>query len=50
MEQEELQEFERNPYYQEAVQLRKWDDQAKIPELQVPNIDTYYSLVYQELN
>jgi phosphonate degradation associated HDIG domain protein len=34
-------EFEAEPFYREAVQLRRWDDQAKIPGLNVPPLAHY---------
>lgn len=37
----EVAEFERNPHYQAAVDLRRWDDLAKVPGLPVPPIDHY---------
>jgi phosphonate degradation associated HDIG domain protein len=33
--------FEAEPYYREAVRLRHWDDQAKIPGLAVPPVAHY---------
>jgi [1-hydroxy-2-(trimethylamino)ethyl]phosphonate dioxygenase len=36
-----LREFEQNPYQQEALQLRRWDDVAKVPGKAVPTLDTY---------
>lgn len=41
MSDEELADFEANPYHQAAVQLRRWDDLAKDTEGQVPEIDAY---------
>src|SRR5579885_2722446 len=32
----EVRRFEQNPRYADAVRLRRWDDQAKIPNLAVP--------------
>jgi phosphonate degradation associated HDIG domain protein len=37
----EIAQFQRNPHYQDAVALRRWDDRAKIPGLQVPPLDHY---------
>jgi phosphonate degradation associated HDIG domain protein len=37
--------FEAEPFYREAVRLRQWDDQAKIPKLQVPPLSHYASRV-----
>ena len=38
---EEIREFEESPYYKNAVQLRGWDEEAKIPGLAVPGFDSY---------
>jgi [1-hydroxy-2-(trimethylamino)ethyl]phosphonate dioxygenase len=43
MSEEEVQEFEQNPHHQGAVQLRRWDDLAKIPGLPVPGLEHYRS-------
>lgn len=37
----ERQEFESHPYYRQAVQLRHFDDLAKVPELKVPPLEHY---------
>ncbi|HTV55562.1 MAG TPA: HD domain-containing protein [Terriglobia bacterium] len=38
---DEAREFERHCYYLEALRLRRWDDGAKIQDLQVPDLDHY---------
>jgi len=38
---DDIQSFEANPYHQGAVRLRRWDDAAKIPGLQVPVVEHY---------
>ena len=38
-------EFESNPYYQNAVHLRKWDDLAKVKNLKTPELETYRDAV-----
>jgi phosphonate degradation associated HDIG domain protein len=38
---QEVELFERNPYYCEALCLRHWDDAAKIPGLHVPGVESY---------
>lgn len=38
-------EFERLASYKEAVQLRRWDDAAKIPQLVVPDLESYHALL-----
>jgi predicted HD phosphohydrolase len=44
-EEDELFAFEREPYHREAVQLRRWDDRAKIPRLEVPALAHYASRI-----
>jgi phosphonate degradation associated HDIG domain protein len=41
----EAAEFEKNPYYESAVQLRLWDDKAKLPNFEVGNIQRYRDVV-----
>lgn len=38
---EEAARFEADPYYQQAVRLRRWDDLAKLPGKQVPDLAHY---------
>jgi phosphonate degradation associated HDIG domain protein len=37
----EAREFEQLPFAAEAVKLRRWDDLAKVPLMQVPGIEHY---------
>lgn len=37
----EIAEFESNPHFRAAVALRRWDDLAKIPAMEVPTLDSY---------
>jgi [1-hydroxy-2-(trimethylamino)ethyl]phosphonate dioxygenase len=41
MDPEEIARFEANPHHLDAVRLRRWDDEAKIPGLEVPDLDHY---------
>jgi predicted HD phosphohydrolase len=41
MSEAEVSEFERHPDWREAVALRRIDDKGKVPELEVPDIDSY---------
>jgi len=41
MSREEAEAFLSLPFAREAIALRHWDDEAKIPELAVPGIDSY---------
>ena len=36
---EGVREFEANPFFREAVRLRRWDDEAKVPGLDVPGLE-----------
>jgi len=42
---EEVHDFEVNPYFREAVRLRRWDDAAKIPGLDVPGLAAYKEVI-----
>jgi phosphonate degradation associated HDIG domain protein len=42
---EETLQFERHGFYREAVRLRRWDDEAKIPGLVVPGLEHYRALL-----
>ncbi len=42
---EEAKAFELNPYFKQAVMLRHWDDEAKVPDLDVPALETYIPLL-----
>ena len=41
MSREEMDKFETLPFYREALELRVWDDAAKIPGLPVPGLEKY---------
>jgi phosphonate degradation associated HDIG domain protein len=38
---EEAAEFARHPYARRAAALRRWDDEAKVPDLVTPNFDYF---------
>lgn len=38
---DEVSDFERNPHFRAAVTLRRWDDLAKVPGLEVPSLVHY---------
>lgn len=42
---EEIQEFEANRYFRDAIAVRRWDDLAKVPGLTVPPVDHYADLI-----
>jgi phosphonate degradation associated HDIG domain protein len=37
--------FENEPYYREAVRVRRWDDRAKIADLRTPGMTDYRTLI-----
>lgn len=41
--------FETQPYFQEKIQLRMWDDRAKCPGIKVPPLENYYDLIVEHL-
>jgi len=41
----EVEEFERNPFHLDAVRLRRWDEEAKIPGLAVPGLKAYREIL-----
>jgi phosphonate degradation associated HDIG domain protein len=50
MSSEQVEFFERGPYFASAVSLRRWDDSAKIPGLDVPGLENYRSTLLAVLN
>jgi phosphonate degradation associated HDIG domain protein len=42
---DEVRRFETLPHYREAVMLRRWDDEAKVPGLPVPSLEEYRELL-----
>jgi phosphonate degradation associated HDIG domain protein len=49
MSSEECLMFESNPYYQDAVRLRRFDDMAKVPNLSVEPIEFYAQMLRENL-
>jgi phosphonate degradation associated HDIG domain protein len=49
MTEEEAQEFEKNPFYQDAVILRRYDDMAKVPEMTTNPIEFYSQFLSNHL-
>jgi gamma-butyrobetaine dioxygenase len=41
----EAEAFERNPYSAAAIRLRRWDDRAKVPNLDVPDLRHYLAVL-----
>ncbi|ORX91262.1 hypothetical protein K493DRAFT_314570 [Basidiobolus meristosporus CBS 931.73] len=46
---EEVAEFEKLPYYQEKVEIRRWDDGAKVVDLKVPGLESYRQIAINHL-
>jgi gamma-butyrobetaine dioxygenase len=49
MDSDQVRQFEANPHHASAVRLRRWDDAAKIPGLDVPNVRRYTDLLRRVL-
>ena len=49
MSEEEVSNFEQNQFYKEAVNLRRWDDLAKDPNLVSPTIDSFIDAIEHSL-
>jgi [1-hydroxy-2-(trimethylamino)ethyl]phosphonate dioxygenase len=41
----EMAQFEREPFWQEAVRVRRWDDQGKVAGLKTPTLSDYAALI-----
>jgi len=46
MSREEVRAFDALPSARLAVQLRRWDDEAKIPEFKVPGLQHYLAILH----
>ncbi|MDB5240952.1 MAG: phosphohydrolase, partial [Spirosoma sp.] len=42
--------FEKHPYFGEILNMRRWDEQAKIPGLPTPDLAHYLSLIDRRSN
>lgn len=42
---DERREFETSPFFREAVELRRWDDEAKVVGLETPDVQHYLQFV-----
>jgi phosphonate degradation associated HDIG domain protein len=42
---EEAREFERHPQFEQAIVVRRWDDEAKVPELVTPDLQHFLGYV-----
>ncbi|QDT76760.1 HD domain protein [Gimesia maris] len=45
----EQMEFERNPWSQEALRLRNWDEAAKVPDFETPELEYFLTYVQRVL-
>jgi [1-hydroxy-2-(trimethylamino)ethyl]phosphonate dioxygenase len=41
----EVAQFETEPFYKDAVRVRQWDDQGKVPGLKTPGLNDYRALI-----
>lgn len=41
----EVQQFETEPYHQDAVRVRRWDDQGKVAGLRTPDFGSYRPMI-----
>ncbi|KAG0051246.1 hypothetical protein BGZ83_003953 [Gryganskiella cystojenkinii] len=46
---EQVKEFEKDPLFREKVQLRLWDDKAKVVGLDLPGLESYKDVAVQHL-
>lgn len=49
MDPKEVEEFEKNEYYRDAIELRKWDDMAKDANLVTPLLNSFISSIEASL-
>lgn len=42
---EEVARFEANPYHQDAVRVRRWDDEAKDPNVRTPDYEQFVPIL-----
>jgi len=49
MSHDERRTFEQNPWARDAEALRRWDDAATVPELDVPGLDHYRERLVRQL-
>lgn len=45
MNSEEKATFEQEPFFEEALRLRRWDDEAKDPEMQLPVVEAFRTML-----
>ena len=42
---DEARQFEAGPYHQDAVRVRRWDDQGKVAGLRTPELSSYRAMI-----
>lgn len=47
---EEIAVFEESPFYQQAVMVRKWDDEGKVAGMKTKTFDDYAPLIQKVVN
>lgn len=45
----EVEEFNRHPFAADAVRLRRWDDAAKVPDMQTPPLSHFAQRLHQAI-
>ena len=50
MSSEEIQDFQRSPNWRSMVRVRTWDDRAKIPGAEVPDLESYRAMITDHLS
>ncbi|MEM6346801.1 MAG: HD domain-containing protein [Bacteroidota bacterium] len=49
MNKEEAARFRLSPYFELSIRMRHWDEEAKIPELKIPPIESYREMLLRHL-
>lgn len=49
MQPHEVRAFEREPYFEDAVRLRRWDDEGKVAGMTVPPVSSFHPLLRRVL-
>ena len=49
MSEEEADVLEEDPLFREIIQMRRWDEAAKIENLPMPSLDVFRELIFQHL-
>lgn len=49
MNDQEAQEFEREPHFELAVRVRRYDDMGKVPEMATPDLESFVPVLQRFL-